>query len=393
MASVKIKLRENKNRPQLGTLYIQIIHNRKSKQLCTDIIIHNKQWNNITSTPIICNNSDHKRLEGMLTKLDSTINYLENKKQPYTVTDIISTYNNYHVRWFFNYMEQTIENLQSYGKERTAETYIAALRSFRRFRKDKDIELNLLDNNIINSYYRYLFDLGIAPNSIIFYMRILRATYNRAVDDNIIPNANPFKNISTKSEKTLKRAIAAKQIRAIRDLDLSKSPKIAFARDIFIFSFYTRGMSFVDIAYLRKRDLNDDTLSYRRRKTNQLLHIHWEQCMQTIVERYAHLATHTPYLLPIITDLERDRHIQYKTAIYTVNSKLKQIGKILKIPANLTTYVARHSWASIAHSKNIPLSVISQGMGHDNENTTQIYLASLDRSVIDKANRLVINSL
>ena len=113
--------------------------------------------------------------------------------------------------------------------------------------------------------------------------------------------------------------------------------------------------------------------------------------MQQIIDKYD--TSSTPYLLPIIKDVNSDTRRQYHNASHLVNAKLKKIGVELGLPVVLTSYVARHTWASVAHSKNISLSVISEAMGHDSENTTRIYLASLDMSVIDKANEIILKSL
>lgn len=164
-----------------------------------------------------------------------------------------------------------------------------------------------------------------------------------------------------------------------------------FARDIFMFSFYTRGMSFIDMAFLQKKDLRNGVLSYRRRKTGQLLTIKWEKPMQDIIGKYD--TSGTPYLLPLITDSIKDSRTQYKNQAHRVNRNLKKIGELLGLATPLTSYVARHGWASIAKSKNIPVATISEAMGHDSETTTRIYLASLDTSVVDKANSLILKSL
>ncbi|MDB8914391.1 site-specific integrase, partial [Parabacteroides merdae] len=164
-----------------------------------------------------------------------------------------------------------------------------------------------------------------------------------------------------------------------------------YARDLFMFSFYTRGMSFIDMAYLKKSNLQNGFLSYRRKKTNQQLLIKWEKPMQEIIDKYDTMGS--SYLLPIILDAEADERKQYKSAAQLVNSKLKKLGEQIGLPIPLTSYVARHAWASIARSKNIPLATISEAMGHDSENTTRIYLASLDTSVVDKANSIILKTL
>ena len=181
-----------------------------------------------------------------------------------------------------------------------------------------------------------------------------------------------------------------KDIKALKELDLSMKPSLDFARDMFMFSFYTRGMSFVDMAYLRKTDLQNGILTYRRRKTGQELTIKWEKCMAEIIAKYPE--NQTDFLLPIIKEQGNERR-QYDNALHLVNYRLKELSTMLKLQRPLTMYVARHSWASAAKAKNVPLSVISEGMGHDSEATTQIYLASLETSVVDKANKMILGLL
>ena len=114
--------------------------------------------------------------------------------------------------------------------------------------------------------------------------------------------------------------------------------------------------------------------------------------MEEIVTKYAGRFV-TQYLLPIITDPLTDERKQYRNAIFRVNTALKEVARLADLQIPLTMYCARHGWASVAKSKNIPLSVISEGMGHDSEKTTRIYLASLDTSVVDRANSLILKSL
>ncbi len=174
-------------------------------------------------------------------------------------------------------------------------------------------------------------------------------------------------------------------------MDLSNPSDLDYARDMFLFSFYLRGISFIDLAYLRKKDLANGYITYIRKKTGQQLTIRWERSMQEIVDKYPE--NPTQYLLPIITRQDGTERKQYLNKILFVNRKLKQITKLSKIFTPLTMYVSRHSWASIAKSKNVPLSVISEGMGHDNEETTRIYLATIQTNQIDDANSRILKEL
>lgn len=399
MASVKVKFRPSTIEGKEGTIYYQIIQSRVIRQLKTDYRIFTDEWNEEENCIIVDRSergnlllSLQERMEWELKRLDMIIRQLDNRKAGYTADDIVASFqSNTEGQSFFNFMQNIIVRLKQMGKQRTSETYQTTLKSFMQFRKDKDLLLDEITSEMIQTYEAYLQNRGISRNSSSFYMRILRAVYNQAVEKDLTSQRFPFKHVYTGVDKTVKRAISIKYVRQIKNLDLSMKPTLDFARDMFLFSFYTRGMAFVDMAYLKKKDLTNGILTYRRHKTGQQMLIKWEKCMQEILDKYD--TTRTPYLLPIIKAMNEDERKQYGNALRMVNNKLKVIAKKICLPISLSTYVARHSWASIAKSKNIPLSVISEGMGHDSETTTQIYLSSLDSSAIDRANSLIIKDL
>ena len=291
----------------------------------------------------------------------------------------------------FHFMADTIALLRQMGKQRTSETYYATLKSFMKFRKNKDIPLKEVDSDLMLMYEAWLHAKGVTRNSSSFYIRILRAVYNRAVEKGLAADRRPFRHVYTGVDKTVKRAVPLKAIKQIKRLILTSAPSQDFARNMFLFSFYTRGMSFVDMAHLQKKDLRNGILTYRRRKTGQQFTIKWEKCMAEIVNKHPTDAG-SPYLLPILKPPFDKRH-QYRNMHSRINRNLKEVAKLTGLSVPLTLYVARPSWASIAKSKSIPISVISEGMGHDNEKTTQIYLTSLDSSLVDQANRMILKDL
>lgn len=298
-------------------------------------------------------------------------------------------------------MESTIARLIQNGKTGTAENYRSALKSFKKFLAyqisegnmpgDEDIMLDCISPELMERYESWQRNMGHIPNTISFYTRIFRAVYKRAVEDNIIEDRKPFRRVYTGIDKTEKRALPLKIIRKLKALDLSLKPKLDHARDIFLLSLYLRGMSFIDLCFLRKSDLKAGIVSYRRRKTGQLLTIGWTKEMQQIIDKYPE--NESEYLLPIITKTGVNEHYAYKNAGYRINSSLKKIGEMIGAPdfEGWSLYSARHSWATLAKAKGIPVSVISEAMGHENEKTTQIYLASLEASVVDRANNLIIS--
>lgn len=289
---------------------------------------------------------------------------------------------------FFAFMEGVIRQLKGDGKERTAEAYRAALCSLRKYRREEEVGLGELTQQMMEGYEAWLRRNDVKLNSCSFYMRILRAVYNRAVKRRMVADAKPFSTVYTGNARTAKRAVDLDTIRRIETLPLD-CPKARFARDMFLFSFYTRGMSFVDMAYLRKDDLRDGVLSYCRRKTGQRLTIRWERQMQQIADRNP--PANGPYLLPVIRECNGKERGQYRHRQRRINEELSAISKTLGLPKPLTMYVARHSWASIAYAMHTPLGVISQAMGHDSEKTTQIYLKELDNGTIDDLNKRILS--
>lgn len=397
--SIKLKFRPSKKADKEGTLYYQLIHNRQVKQINTHYCIKSDEWDNLNECIIIpVNNCFRKhQVESILRCINWDIHRLENIINdyskgglPYQVSQICESYQKIcqkHSLFFF--MEKIATQYQQNGQIRTSETYISTLNSFKRFRKNIDVMLEEINTELLLSYEYYLKMEGVSPNTISFYMHRLRAVYNRAVEYELVEQCFPFKRVRTPIERTVKRAIPLKYIRRLKSLDLKDSPSLAFARDMFLFSFYTRGMSFIDIAFLQKKNLRNNVLTYRRKKTGQMLQIQWELCMQQIVN--LHPATNSSqFMLSIIDNLQNNYRQQYINALVRINRNLKKLGEKIGLQVPLTMYVARHSWATTAYSEGVPLAVISEGMGHENEKTTQIYLASLENSIVDKANKKIL---
>jgi len=398
MTSVKVKFRFSTQGGEERASYYQIIRKRVIRQIKTDYHILAEGWDEQNDVVVIATDSRNsilhsvnKRIGRDVKRLNTVTGRLYGYGKEFTANDIADRYHeSASGQSLFRFMESVIVRLKRLNRERTAETYTATLNSFMRFRKDNDVLLDEINSDSMMEYEAYLKARGVTMNTVSFYMRILRAVYNRAVEKGLTEQRNPFRHVYTGIDKTVKRAIPLQAVRRIKELDLSLKPSLDFARDLFLFSFYTRGMSFIDMAYLRKNDLQNGILSYRRRKTGQQLFIRWEKCMQEIIDK--HPETGTDYLLPIIKTPGNERQ-QYRNAQRLVNNKLKEISAMTGLHCNLTMYVSRHSWASAAKSKNVPLAIISEGMGHDSETTTQIYLASLDSSMIDKANEMILKNL
>lgn len=400
MATVKVKFRPSSAEEKEGTVYYQVIHDRKPRQISTDYHVYPKEWCEERSGPLCSNGSPRssyilsikERIRMDVERLARIIGQLERSMLKYSADDIVEAYQRIMAEnTLFVYMEGIIARLKYDGKIRTSENYRAALNSFKKFRGGEDILLECLGRDIMQSYESWQKQRGIAPNTISFYARILRAVYNRAVEDELTIDRNPFRKVYTGVEKTVKRALPIKTIKRIGGLDLSFKPKMDYARDMFMLSFMLRGMSLIDMAFLKKTDLCNGYLTYRRRKTGQRLMIEWTSDMQEIINKYPR--NPTDYLLPIIRNPNSVAFYAYRNEGYVINRQLRKIAASLELPIPLTMYVARHSWASAARAKGVPINVISEGMGHDSELTTQIYLSNLDTTNVDKANSMLLREL
>lgn len=401
MATVKVKFRASSKPGKEGTLFFQVIHGRVTRQIATGYKIFEREWDAAGSEIILADNeplrhdyllsvkealaAESSKLKGIIARLDKT-------GDNYSVEKIVELANAPKSDdGFIAFAQRLTGQLKQIGKKRTADTYTTVLNSFKRFRKEQDLPLDDVDSALVMEYETWLKENGICKNTVSFYMRNLRAIYNRAAADGLVRQTRPFARIYTGVARTAKRAITADDVRRLMALPLPPQSAAAFARDIFLFSFYTCGMSFVDIAHLKRSDIRGRYLCYRRQKTGQAIRVRWQPCMQQLVKKYRRPGS--PYLFPIITGPEHDATRQCQNALHLVNRQLRILGELLALPVRLTSYVARHSWASIAKSSNVPLAAISEAMGHTSERTTRIYLAILVNTAADSANQRVLSAI
>ncbi len=381
MTSIKVKFRRSSGPDGDGCIYYQLIHDRKVRRIMTQFRIRESE----------CLSGLRRQIGHDVDMLSRIISGFDMRQSDFEVDDVVAEYGRLKDRCSLTaHMQHLIESALGAGRVRMSEIYRSTLRSFLAFTGGEDMMIYALDSSVVERYEAYLQGRGNTPNTISFYMRVLRSVYNRAVDDGAASQTRPFRHVYTGIGKTVKRALPIEVIRQIKELRLER-PQACYARDMFMLSFYLRGMSFIDMAFLRKDDLHDGRLRYRRRKTGQLLEIEWTNEMQEIVSRYP--VNENGYLLPILTGRRGDERSAYRNVLARINRHLKLMMPVAGLGSPVTLYCARHSWASAALLKGVPVSVISRGMGHDSERTTHIYLSSLDSSVVDRANRLIIESL
>lgn len=294
---------------------------------------------------------------------------------------------------FFQLAEERILHFKKLGKKKTASNYTCALRHFKQFREEEDIAVEDLSVGLMKDFQAHLINVGLGMNTISLYNRQLRAIYNYALDEEIVLiDRRPFRKSFTGQEKTRKRAVSHEKIRKLTHFSLVGKNKLEFARDLFLFSIYMQGMPFVDIAYLKKEQVKNDFISYKRKKTNRHLTVKLHEKAKAIIHKYKVNDPDCPYLFPILYNPQRKVSVEYSSALRTHNNRLRQISELMGFDELLTSYVARHTWASQARQCGVHDTVISEAMGHNNLETTTIYLTSLDTGLIASANFQVIAS-
>lgn len=312
-----------------------------------------------------------------------------------------------------SFMDEVIEQLQRENRMGSAGNYRRTRRSFELFlqRKGwKDVPFRKVDATLLAEYGEWLLLEECHRNTMAFHMRYLRATYNKALRTGMasIPSTgHPFMHVTTMPAPTSKRATDTDIIKQLCTLDIRASliaagkrqdkklektlNDLAFARDIFLFCFYACGMPFVDFAYLSRENLRNGKLFYMRHKTSRYIEMEILPRMQQFIDQYA---VEGPYLFPILKAVSpKEAYCQYLKALRKFNHKLDMLSRMLGPDVKLTSYVARHSWATTVYHHDMPVSYISQRMGHTTELTTRNYLKSFECSKIDEVNKRILHQV
>lgn len=287
---------------------------------------------------------------------------------------------------YFEYALETAKDLRAAQRFGTARSYEGLVGILKVFNKQKDLKFNELNLDFLKRFERFhLSKKGNTQNGVASYMRTIKAIYNRGIKDDIIEREYyPFLKYQIKLNPTEKRAIKVEYIKKILELDLAKGHTLFNYRNYFILSYMTMGMSYIDMVFLKKGNIVDDRIKFQRRKTSKIYDIKITDQMRVILKFYISKKKKNDFILPV---LKRDTlELQYRDAQWGLkryNKGLKKIADLCGIEENLTSYVSRHSFATHALFKNIPLTAISSMLGHSKLSTTQIYLKSLPSDVLD----------
>ena len=264
------------------------------------------------------------------------------------------TYNRRQSVGFIAYARSRVDKIQAEGRYDAAHKLNAYISRFVAFLGKNDIPFKDFDALLMHNYRTWLENRKLGRNTISLYIRNLKRVYQLAVDDGLTKQRYPFKGVDVSYRiKKEKNGLTLDEIKRLHGLDLgSLHPSLSFARDIFLFSVFTHGMTGGDIFHLTKDNIRDGRLVYRPKSTGREVTLLWEPILQEIVDRHAR--PDTPYLFPVITS--SDPHEQWKqhcATLHNINRNLKKIGRMLDIPFPLTMTVAHHSWESMTRGLTV----------------------------------------
>lgn len=289
---------------------------------------------------------------------------------------------------FYKQMEIQEHEKRAASTNSTADMYRTVRNHFKCFNEDEEFDLKDMTSDRVQGFLAWLQAKGLRVNTLNSYISNLRAMYNRACRGwKSKPTESPFAEVRLKRQETRKRAVSVEVIEKIASLELDEEPEKKQAVDLALFSFMACGTPFVDIAHLTKDNLTDNgtVLSYKRKKTGVLVQIEISAGMQLLIDRYSRPDAH--YLFPILS--EYTTHEQYKYLLSRQNHYLGEVSEELNLSEPLTTYTFRHSWASEAYHRDVPIGIISQALGHSSEKMTRIYLSAFDVDKVGEANKRV----
>ncbi|WP_455621445.1 site-specific integrase [Parabacteroides sp.] len=289
---------------------------------------------------------------------------------------------------FYDYATECIRKKRLAGRDNAADLYRTTRNRVCAFLGGRDLYFQEITPGLIDRFIAYLQAAGLRVNTINTYLSNFRALYNQACRDGLLfTNAiSPFMRLNLKREMSGSRALDGGLLREIASLRPA-DPNLAHAVDYCLFCYLACGMPFVDLAHLTVANIYNNEIVYKRKKTGTLIRIRITPGMRRLMDKYANDSS--PYIFPVLSREKKVGHEEYKSILRSYNNSLKEIGNSLSRPIHLTSYVSRHTWATDAQRKHVPLSIISQALGHTSEKTTRFYLATLDQSELNQANAKV----
>lgn len=378
-------------------LMLRFTHDRNTKFIALGLSVAPCHWNK-DAEMLTPDCPDRATLQS---RIDSTLASYQKKIQRLEALDMAVDFDNLFdqtakctPQMVDSYFERQIAAMKRAGKLNTANKYHATRTSLRKFHPAK-LRFEDIDPKLLDDFETFLHGAGNQSNSIATKFSVLKAVYNKATADKIfLCKENPFllHKVGKHWTQTRKRAIHKEDVQRLMQAQLpaTRSPYTKFARDIFLFSYFSAGINFKDIATLRYADMEENRIFYRRHKTGKAMTCRLHPQAKEIIAKYAcSEASPEDYIFPILNRnihiTEQQIHNRVHKVLIHMNKELKEWSKRLGLHTPLTTYVARHTYATVLKRSGVSVALISESLGHSDLSTTQIYLDSFENSQIDAA--------
>lgn len=404
MASTKVLLRKSKLlKNGEHPIVLRVIKDRKTKFIFTGLSCPENLWDFTKNQPSKKHPNKFELdvfISNKIVDAQNILLKLENEQKEYTSEQFKKKYkSSLKKTTVFTFFDQVVENLMKINKIGNARIYRDCRRVLAKFRNEIDFNFNDIDNTFLKKFERNFQERGVTGNSISVYMRTIRSVFNKAIAEGYCKkDAYPFDvyKISKLSTDTSKRALTKDQMAKIINVKIQPSSKLYDAKNIYLFSYYNRGMNFGDIALLKWGSIANNRMVYERRKTGKIYNIGLLEPANKILNYYKKFTGNDKdnYIFML---LNNKKHItveqidnRIKKTLKMINKDLKGIATLAKVDFNLTTYVARHSYATIMKKSGASTSVISESLGHTSEKTTQVYLDRFENEALDEANKAIL---
>lgn len=386
----KYKPLKNKELP----LKIKVSKDRKTRYINLGISVKQEHWDFEKNRPKAeCPNKEfiEKLISNKISEVKSKIVELKSENKDFSATTLIKKVTKPATPitvddLFKQHMSCLKEEQRTGYRFSIQQTYNSLLK----FNKHLDIYFSEIDVSWLKGYERWLRKQGRAGNTIAIRFRNLRVVFNLAIEMEVVkPECYPFKKykIAKLHQDTTKRALTKEDVQSV--INYSTTRRDIYTRlavNLFTFSYFMGGINFVDMAYLTRSNIINNRLIYKRKKTSKFINLPLQERALLIFKEYKD--ADNPYLFPILSSFhktEQQKLNRLHKVITKVNKALKAIGEELNLPIKLTTYVARHSYATVLKRSGVPTSIISESLGHSSEKVTQIYLDGFENKQIDEA--------
>jgi len=393
MATAKIVLYKHKTYNNgRHPLVIQLIINRKVKRISINRSLYPEEWDAKAGLPTeiaLHRKEVTEKVIDVRAKIAKTLTTLERDKPNFQFDDFVNLFSDKRTSISLTeYTNSLINRFKETNRLGNAYSYENALKALQKYAKKKEVLFTDIDITFLNKWKEKHIKNGNSVNGHNVYLRAIRASYNKAIEENVLSaNIYPFRKYKIVNEKVRKRAISKEDMKKINDMEFPEGSTLWHTQKLFMFSFFTIGMPWADMANLKLKNIVGNRINYKRKKTGKEYSIEINNNIRQILDYYLNNKKKNDYVFSIIKRVnEADKISDTKNGLKNFNKHLEKIGEMAKINEKLTSYVARHSWASISNFKGIHIGIISEGLGHSDIKTTQTYLANFDYSDIDSAN-------